>query len=127
VTNRQSIVGPLESRVVPEWATIFPERRVTIVLRDFCQTSPANTIGVVVPKQRMTYITFSMSLSFQPSLLRGLLHHFHEHFPGLQRGSYFAEEVDTYTLDSVFRLQSKRETQAVDGRHHRLGCLHLRI
>jgi hypothetical protein len=121
------IVGPLESRVVPEWATILPERRVKIVRRDACQTSTAKTIGLAVRKPRTTYITFSMSLSFQPTLLPGLLNHFHEHFPGLQRGSYFAEEVDTDPLDSVLGLQSKRKTQSVDGRHACFDCLHLRI
>jgi hypothetical protein len=87
---------------------------VKIARCDVCQTSPANTISLAVHKQRMTYITFSTSLSFQLTLLPGLLNHFHEHFSGLQRGNYFAEEVDTDCLDSVLRLQTKRETQAVD-------------
>jgi hypothetical protein len=52
VTNRQLIVGPLEGRVVPEWVTMLPERRMKIVRRDVCQTSPANTISLAVHKRR---------------------------------------------------------------------------
>src|ERR1700744_5879361 len=110
-----------------ESATILAARRVRIVRHDVCQTSPARTLGLAVHKPRTIYITLSVSLSFQPTLLPGLLNHFHEHFPGLQRGSYFAEEVDTDPLDSVLGLQSKRKTQSVDGRHACFDCLHLRI
>src|ERR1700753_2201505 len=110
-----------------ESATILAALRVRIVRHDVCQTSPARTLGLAVHKPRTIYITFSVSLSFQPTLLPGPLNHFHEHFPGLQRGGYFAEEVDTDPFDSVLCLQPKRETQAVNRSHACLDCLHLRI
>src|ERR1700761_7177047 len=87
-------------------------------MRDLCKLSPKLRVSNWDQFSGKGLSYFSQK---HRALLPCLLDHFDEHLPCFLGRGYLAKEVDASALDSVTRLQTQSEAQAVDRSHRRLG------